>query len=238
MKLQKNIIIWSLIIMLLSISGIFFFDTNIKFYDICVGVFTGVILTLTTTIILYNYEKNKLINKIYSNFSEIYYVLCTIYLKLGKFLEVKDLSDTKFSLNYKLAMQISDTMANLRNDEFTSFWDCKLHNQIKKLNNFSSKLYNLKNIIEVRNIDILQFEIAVKENILNNQPNMNNNQDLFKFREDLLIAIGRIHEYSCSLKIELNEIMIGLDSICKFNNRWNDKKSYFEKDMEARKNDL
>ena len=113
-----------------------------------------------------------------------------------------------------------------------------MHNEIKKLNNFSSKLYNLKNIIEARNIDILQFEIAVKENILNHQPNMNNNQDLFKFREDLLIAIGRLHEYSCSLKIELNEIMMGLDSICKFNNRWNDKKFYFEKDMEVRKNDL
>lgn len=238
MKLQKNIIIWSIILMLLSISGIIFLDFQMKVYDVSNGIFTGVILTLATTIILYNYEKNKLINKIYSNFSEIYYALYTIYIKLGKFLEEKDLSDAKFSLNYKLAMQISDTMANLRNDEFTSFWDCKLRNQIKKLNNFSSKLYNLKNIIEARNIDILQFEIAVKENILNNQHNMNNNQDLFKFRENLLIAIGRLHEYSCSLKIELDEIMTEFYNICNFSNKWNDKKQYFEKEVEARKNDL
>lgn len=231
MKLQKNIIIWSLIIMLLSISGIFFFNKNMKLYDICVGIFTGTILTVLTAIILYNYEKKKLLDKIYSNFSEIYYALCTIHLKLGKFLENKNISDAEFSSNYKLVVQISETMSNLKNDEFTSFWDYKLHNEIKKLNNFSSKLYNLKNIIGAQNIDILQFEVAVKEKTLNNQ-------DLFKFREDLLIATGRLHEYSCSLKIELDEIMIKLDSICKFNNRWNDKKTYFEKDLEARKNDL
>ena len=62
MKLQKNIIIWSLIIMLLSISGIFFFDKNMKLYDICVGIFTGTILTVLTAMILYNYEKKKLLN--------------------------------------------------------------------------------------------------------------------------------------------------------------------------------
>ena len=231
MKLQKNIIIWSLIIMLLSISGIFFFNKNMILYDICVGIFTGTILTVLTAIILYNYEKKKLLDKIYSNFSEIYYALCTIHLKLGKFLENKNISDAEFSSNYKLVVQISETMSNLKNDKFTSFWDYKLHNEIKKLNNFSSKLYNLKNIIGARNIDILQFEIAVKEKTLNNQ-------DLFKFREDLLIAIGRLHEYSCSLKIELDEIMTDFCNICKFSNKWQDKKNDFEKEAEAKKDDL
>lgn len=238
MKLQKNIIICEIIILIFFLFFVLILNKDTKIYDICMSLFSADLFALIFSVITYQYEKKTLLNKVYSNFSEIYYALHTIYLKLGKFLEEKDVSNTKFSLNYKLVMQISEAMLNLRNDEFTSFWDYKLHNKIKKINNFSSKLYNLKNIIEARNIDILQFEIAVKENILNNQPNMNNNQDLFKFREDLLIAIGRLHEYSCSLKIELDEIMTEFYNICNFSNKWNDKKQYFEKDVEARKNDL
>ncbi len=238
MKLQKNIIIWELIILIFFLFFVLTLNKDTKIYDICMSLFSADLFALIFSVITYQYEKKTLLNKIYSNFSEMYYALHTIYLKLGKFLEEKDVSNTKFSLNYKLVVQISEAMSYLKNEEFTSFFDFKLHNQIKKLNNFSIKLYNLKNIIETRNTNILQFEIAVKDNMQSNQPNINNNQELFKCREDLLISLGRLHEYSCSLKIELDEIMTELDSICKFNNKWNDKKQYFEKDLEVRKNDL
>lgn len=236
MKLQKRIIIFEIIILILSMFLVFVLDKETKTHDICMSLFSASLFALIFSVITYLYEKNILLNKIYSNFSEIYYSLYTIYLKLGNFLEKKKISDSEFSLNYKLAMQISAILINLKNDEFTSFFDFNLHNQIRKINDFSIKLYNLKNIIGTRNIDILQFEIVTKENMQNNQPNIN--QELQKNRENLLIAIGRLHEYSCSLKIELDEIMTEIDSICKFNYKWNDKKLYFEKEVEAIKNDL
>lgn len=236
MKLQKRIIIFEIIILILFMFLVFVLDKETKTYDICMSLFSASLFALIFSVITYLYEKNILLNKIYSNFSEIYYSLYTIYLKLGNFLEKKKISDSEFSLNYKLAMQISAILINLKNDEFTSFFDFNLHNQIRKINDFSIKLYNLKNIIGTRNIEILQFENAIKENTQNNQPNIS--QELQKNRENLLIAIGRLHEYSCSLKIELDEIMTKLDNIYRFNNRWNDKKQFFEKDLEAKKNDL
>ena len=238
MKLQKNIIILSLILMFLSTLGVFFLDTKMRLYDISVGIFTGVVLTFLTTIILYNYEKKKLLNRIYSNFSEIYFVLCFICQKLNKFLDKKDITDSEFSLNYKLATEISGTLRDLVNVEYTSFFDFKLNNQMKNFIKYTAKLYNLKNIIETRNVDILNFEIAVKENILSGQLNDKKNQLLIVYREELLIAIGRLHEYSCSLKIELDEIMTDFCNICKFSNKWQDKKNDFEKEVEAKKNDL
>lgn len=238
MKLQKNIIICSFVLMILSIVGIIFFNAEMKIYDICVGVFTGVILTLLTTIILYNYEKKKLLNKLYSNFSEIYFILCFICQKLGKFLDKKDITNAEFSLNYKLATEISDTLRNLVNIEYTSFFDRKLDKQMGDFIKYTAKLYNLKNIIEARNINILNFELAVKENLLKNQANEKENQLLIEYREELLISIGKLHEYSCSLKIELDEIMTEFCSICKFNDKWQDKKNDFEKEVEAKKNDL
>lgn len=236
MKLQKRIIIFEIIILILFMFLVFVLDKETKTYDICMSLFSASLFALIFSVITYLYEKNILLNKIYSNFSEIYYSLYTIYLKLGNFLEKKKISDSEFSLNYKLVMQISEKLINLKNDEFTSFFDFNLHNQIRKINDFSIKLYNLKNIIGTRCIEILQFENAIKENTQNNQPNIN--QELQKNRENLLIAIGRLHEYSCSLKIELDEIMTKLDNIYRFNNRWNDKKQFFEKDLEVIKNDL
>lgn len=232
MLLQKNMIICSLILMILSILGIIFLDSDSKLFNISVGLFTGTVLTMLTSVILYNFEKKKLLNKTNAYFSEIYYILETIYFKLGKFLEEKNITDMNFSLNYKLAMQISEKMKYLKKEVFTSFLDFKTHKLIKKLNSFMDKLYNLENIIAMRNINILQFEIALK------QPNLNDNQCLFKYREDLLIAIGRLHEYSCSLKIELDEIMTEFDAVCKFSNSWEDKKQCFYKTMAVIKNDL
>lgn len=238
MKLQKNIIICSFVLMILSIVGIIFLNAEMKIYDICVGVFTGVILTLLTTIILYNYEKKKLLNKLYSNFSEIYFILCFICQKLGKFLDKKDITNVEFSLNYKLATEISDSLRNLVNVEYTSFFDRKLDKQMENFTKYVAKLYNLKNIIEARNINILNFEIEAKEGLLNNQLSEKKKQLLIEYREEILIAIGRLHEYSCSLKIELDEIMTEFCNCCKICNKWQDEKNDFEKEVEAKKNDL
>ncbi len=66
MRLQKHIIISCIIILILSLIGIFVAEQNNKFYDLSTGAFTGVISTGMTSIILFLYEKNKIINKPYN----------------------------------------------------------------------------------------------------------------------------------------------------------------------------
>ena len=52
MRLQKYIIISCIIILILSVIGIFITEQDNKFYDLSTGVFTGVVLTGMTSIIL------------------------------------------------------------------------------------------------------------------------------------------------------------------------------------------
>lgn len=106
MRLQKHIIISCIIILILSLIGIFVTEQNNKFYDLSTGVFTGVVLTGMTSIILFLYEKNKIINKLYNNFAEIYFTLCVIDKNLGNFLIKKEITDMNFRINYKLTMEI------------------------------------------------------------------------------------------------------------------------------------
>ena len=217
MKLQKNIIVSVLIFLILSVWGIVFFDSKNKIYDISCGVFASDLLVLLTAIIMYYYAKKKFVEKIYSNFSQIYFSLCYIHNNIGEFLIEKNLTDKNFSINHKLILEISNIMNKLVDEEFVTFCDFKLNEIIKKISNFTIKLYNLKNIIEKRTIDILKFEVTV-----------NKNQNLIDDRENLLILIAKLHEYSCSLKIELDEILFELDKVCKFKNKWEYKKQYFK----------
>lgn len=237
MRLQKYIIISCIIILILSLIGIFVTEQNNKLYDLSIGVFTGVVLTGMTSIILFLYEKNKIINKLYNNFAEIYFTLCVIDKNLGNFLIKKEITDMNFRINYKLTMEIINTIKEFDFDEYTSFFDKNFNMILEKFLDFNLKLYNLNNIIGERNQGILYHELTVKDLELKRLQGYASDmllpyeQNVINEREALLILIGKLHEYVASLKQELTANLTKLDIYYKFKISWNNRKDLLEKQV-------
>lgn len=116
-----------------------------------------------TSIILFLYEKNKIINKLYNNFAEIYFTLCVIDKNLGNFLIKKEITDMNFRINYKLTMEIINTIKEFDFDEYTSFFDSKFNSLLEQFLSFNLKLYNLHNIVGERNQGVLYHELTLKD---------------------------------------------------------------------------
>ena len=237
MRLQKYIIISCIIILILSVIGIFMTEQNNKFYDLATGVFTGVVLTIMTSIILFLYEKNKIINKLYNNFAEIYFTLCVIDKNLGNFLIKKEITDMNFRINYKLTMEIINTIKEFEFDEYTSFFDNKFNNLLEQFLSFNLKLYNLNNIVGERSQGVLHHELTVKDIELKRLQGyapellLPYEQQVINDREALLILIGKLHEYVVSLKLESAANLSKLDNYHKFKISWNDRKNLLEKQV-------
>lgn len=121
------------------------------------------VLTGMTSIILFLYEKNKIINKLYNNFAEIYFTLCVIDKNLGNFLIKKEITDMNFRINYKLTMEIINTIKEFDFDEYTSFFDSKFNSLLEQFLSFNLKLYNLHNIVGERNQGVLYHELTLKD---------------------------------------------------------------------------
>ena len=238
MRLQKYIIISCIIILILSLIGIFVTEQNNKFYDHSTGVFTGVMLTGMTSIILFLYEKNKIINKLYNNFAEIYFTLSVIDKNLGNFLIKKEITDMNFRINYKLTMEIINTIKEFDFDEYTSFFDSKFNSLLEQFLSFNLKLYNLHNIVGERSQGILYHELTLKDlemkrlQGITEQMLLPYEQQVINDREALLILIGKLHEYVASLKLELTSNLTKLDNYHKFKISWDGRKSLLEKQVQ------
>ena len=238
MRLQKYIIISCIIILILSLIGIFITEQDNKFYDLSTGVFTGVVLTGMTSIILFLYEKNKIINKLYNNFAEIYFTLCVIDKNLGNFLIKKDITDMNFRINYKLTMEIINTIKEFDFDEYTSFFDKKFNTVLEQFLDFNLKLYNLNNIVGERTHGVLYHELTIKDLELKRLQGyaadmlLPYEQQVINDREALLILIGKLHEYVASLKLESAANLSKLDNYHKFKISWNDRKILLEKQVQ------
>lgn len=238
MRLQKYIIIFCIIILILSLIGIFITEQDNKFYDLSTGVFTGVVLTGMTSIILFLYEKNKIINKLYNNFAEIYFTLCVIDKNLSNFLIKKEITDMNFRINYKLTMEIINTIKEFDFDEYTSFFDNKFNNLLELFLSFNLKLYNLNNIVGERTQGVLYHELTLKDLELKRlqgiaeQMLLPYEQQVINDREALLILIGKLHEYVASLKLESAANLSKLDNYHKFKISWNDRKNFLEKQVQ------
>ena len=226
MRLQKYIIISCIIILILSLIGIFVTEQNNKFYDLSTGM---------TSIILFLYEKNKIINKLYNNFAEIYFTLCVIDKNLGNFLIKKEITDMNFRINYKLTMEIINTIKEFDFDEYTSFFDSKFNSLLEQFLSFNLKLHN---IVGERNQGVLYHELTLKDLELKRlqgiaeQMLLPYEQQVINDREALLILIGKLHEYVVSLKLELTSNLTKLDNYHKFKISWDGRKSLLEKQVQ------
>lgn len=234
MKLQKIIIITCLIIIAISGIMLYFLNSDTKIYDVLVGILTGAFITIFTADVYYFYEKNKILNRIYTKYSDIYFALINLDKYLGEFLVTKEITDSKFGMNYILTREISNIAYSFDVEEYSSFFAKNIDNIINNLNNFKTKLSNLNQITANRSKGILEYEIIQKDieykrmQGLNEQMLLPNIQLATEHRDSILILVAKLHEYSVSLKLELDDLLTSLDKAYRFNSKWTAKKEYFK----------
>lgn len=234
MKLQKTIIITCSIMIIIIGIMIYYFGSTTKKYDISVGILTGTFITILTSTVFYNYEKNKILNRIYTKYSDIYFALINLDKYLGEFLVSKEITDSKFGMIYMLTREIGNIAYSFDVEEYSSFFAKNIDNIINNLNNFKTKLSNLSQITANRSKDILEYEILQKDieykrmQGLNEQTLLPSIQLKIEHRDSILILVAKLHEYSVSLKLELDDLLISLDKAYKFKSKWTARKEYFK----------
>ena len=101
MELNRNTIIISIIVLLITIPFLIGFEVSTKTFTIVVGVATALLVTILMATINYLHERKFIVNKVYESFSEIYFALMQIDKEIGKALVSKTLTDNTFGINYK-----------------------------------------------------------------------------------------------------------------------------------------
>lgn len=234
MELNRNTIIISIIVLLITIPFLIGFEVSTKTFTIVVGVATALLVTILMATINYLHERKFIVNKVYESFSEIYFALMQIDKEIGKALISKTLTDNTFGINYKLTMHIIDIANSSQVAFYKGFSPFKLSNTMKKFDVFISKLRNLNQLTGERAKLVLSNDLFLTE--IKTQTTLGADekilQDMSKqaqeSKENLLILVSKLHEYEVSLKLELNDLISELDKNYKFAYKWNDKKQYFE----------
>lgn len=226
MRLHKKIIMLCIAVFVIIGMALFFLDRNRKTYDICVGVFTSAFLIILTTAISYFHDKRNILDGFYNEYSKIYFALCCVDASIGKFLAERTITDSKFSMIPSLTGKTNEILYSLDYNEYSSFFAKKTDDIILNLKRLNSQLFNLSNIANARVCDILNYEIALK----------NKEEDaMVKARRDaILVSVGKLHEYTASLKLKLDELLNSLDSLHCFDLRWAPQKEDFNKEASAR----
>lgn len=205
---------------------LFFLDRNCKTYDMCVGVFTSAFLIVLTTAISYFRDKRDTLNRFYNEYSKVYFALCCVDASIRKFLAEMEITDNKFFMIPSLTKETNKILYSLDYNEYSSFFAKKTDNIIINLKRFNSQLFNLSNIANARVCDILNYEIALK----------NKEEDaMVKARRDaILVSVGKLHEYTASLKLKLDELLNSLDDLHCFDLKWSTQKEDFNEQLKNR----
>lgn len=212
---------------------IYFFDSNTKKYDIFIGSLNGAFITILTATVFYFYEKSRILNIIYTKYSNLYFELMRLDKYLGDFLVSKEITDSKFGINYMITRDISSIAYSFNTEEYSSLFAKNIDNIITRLNNFKKKLNNLNQVTANKAKDVLNYEILQKnierkrlqgcdEIIL--APDI---QSSMEYRDYILMSVAKLHEYSVSLKLDLDDLLILLDKSYKFKSKWFQIKEYF-----------
>ena len=235
MEINKKIFAVCALLGIILLIGINYLDRGGKPYDVLIGIFTGIIVSMVITLINYFHERKKLLNAVYLAFSEIYCAFLNISNSTSKFLSEQTIDRMEFENILSLAKFIEKLSPKNEIALYEGFWPCGLNDAIKNFQNYNNKLINLRSITQDVLLSILKHEINIQkleahkiQNTIDAQNEEFHKQQHDKIRVSLLIRIAKLHEYQASLTQELDELLMKLSKEYKFKEIWSIRKKLFE----------
>lgn len=215
MKVNKWIIICSILIGILCIIMLFIFKPNTILGNIAISLLTGTIISVLTSTIYYLNERQKIICEIKGVIPSIYINLKYIYDMIGNILPQIIYVQYLDNLNYRSILELAnlnmDFVQRCRANVFSAFLKngetaCAIDKFLKHTDN----LYNLKNCLgklecKVLDADILQNQLYIKQ--ITNQMILPEEQKLLWDKRNLVnVRTAKIQEYEASLMKELDDV--------------------------------
>lgn len=228
MKVSK--ITASVCILLDFFIGIFIYnipETYILALNIFLGVFTGLFVSIVTSLTGYFHEKATIISKVKSQLLDVYFDLLTVKQMTGDLLPKIIYTDRLDTLNYRHIISIAEITIKAIDKNSLKMYspflkNGKWANLIKDIDSFECKLYGLKNNLNniqknVLDADLLQLE---KEGATRSFVIFPKESLLIEKRNHVNILTARVDEYEASLLLELDDLSREI-----FGSDWEKKRS-------------
>lgn len=231
MKVNKWIIICSVLIGMLCIFLLSVSKDDTLIENVAISLLTGTIFSVLTSIIYYLNERQRILYKIKEAIPNIYINLKYMHDMMSNILPQVIYVQYLDSLNYRRLLELAslnmDFVQQCQVGLFAAFSkNGKTVRAVDKFQKYIDDLYNLKNCLGkleciVLDADILQNQLYIKQ--INNQIILSEEQKLLCDKRNLVnIRTAKIHEYEASLLKELDDI--AADFFHKSQNEWKEKK--------------
>lgn len=213
MKANKyTIIVCVLIGTITGVSMVGIKDSDSKLFVVTVGIFTGVLVSLVSTVVIYFDKRVTIYQSVKSNIADIYINLHIIHSMTGNILnQIQFLYDLK-DLNYKLVSGLSELNINFASNmhvgTFTSLFSFgKKYYAIQDMKEFEKDLFNLKLCIGKIQNSALEHDLMLS--IMPVRPlTFCENNRLNELRTLVLVQTAKVHEYQALLLQKVDKIAI------------------------------
>jgi len=190
-------------------------ETYALVLNILLGVFTGLFVSIVTSLISYFHEKTTIISKVKSQLPDVYVNLLIVQQMTGSVLPRIIHTYRLDDLNYRTIISVSDLMAHAIDKNALLLYSPLLKygkwaKLIRDISSFADKLYNLKfclNNIQktVLDADLLQLEKSTTTPSPMAGP-FPKEFLLIETRNCVNIQTAKVHEYETSLLLELDDL--------------------------------
>lgn len=197
--------------------------------NILLGVFTGLFVSIVTSLICYFHEKITIISKAKSQLPDVYIDLLIVQQMTGSILPRIIHTYRLDDLNYRTVISISDLAVHAIDKNSLKLYSPflkygKKAKFVRDIDQFEDKLYNLKFCLtniqkNVLDADLLQLEKTafIPSPMVNTYPK---ESLLIETRNCVNVQTAKVHEYETSLLLELDDLGFMI-----FGHEWEKKKS-------------
>lgn len=241
MRVNRSIIIISVLVGILSFITVVVNDLQSIQSSIALSLFAGAIFAVVTSLVNYFNEKQKIVDDIKRSIPSVYISLRLIGHIMGNILP--QIMNVLYldNLNYRQLQSIAEL--NMRNVRLgtESYGYCgfikntKVSDGILKYEKYGNNLYNLKHNLDKLETYVLDHDLVQRQRELKQ---MNNNimvtyeeeKQIFDKRNLVNVCSAKIHEYSASLILQLDEIAFVFYK--KRNESWEECKKVLDKQVD------
>ncbi len=225
MEVNRKAIMTCAVLIFFIVICIIVISETIVTSDILLGIFTGLTVSIVTSLVYYFHEKATIINKIKVQIFDVYLDLSVIEQMTKSILSQVYYTPMLDTLNYRMIISISDITIHAIDKSSLKLYSPflkygKWYELVKKTDVFEDKLYTLKTCLNdiqksVLNADLLQSEKYAFPFAFTQEKEIR----LCDIRNTVNIQTAKVHEYENSLLCELDNLGIEI-----YGDNWEKKK--------------
>lgn len=213
MKANKYTIIICVVIDIISLYLMLIIkDSSSKSFVVAVGIFTGILVSLVSTMVIYFDKRATIYQAVKTNIADIYINLTIIHSMTGNILNQIQYFYNLKELNYKMLIGLAELNTSFVSGMQIGLYEPmfpigKKYNAINEMKDFENDLFNLKLCIgKIQNVALEHDLLLTMISNSNRQPTTDESNRLNEFRTLVLVQTAKVHEYQAPLLQKIDKI--------------------------------